>query len=382
MGEYDEGCRLVSGDIGDGGGAPPASPVTRSIPVDGYFVHVAPGLLDRLGAVVRRDAPACRYAIVTDVNVGPLYAERAAAAIGNDVCSVFPLRAGEEFKTRESWAWLTDALIENGFGRDTTIVALGGGVVGDVAGFVAATFMRGIPYIQVPTTLLAMIDAAIGGKTGVDTPAGKNLVGAIHRPATVMVDPLFLQTLPLRQLRAGMAEAFKHGIIADAGYFDRISHCTATAFTETHVAVELIARSVEIKADIVRRDELEQGPRKALNFGHTIGHAIEVACGYRILHGEAVAMGMALEAEIAERANVAQQGTASTIRDALKGAGLPSARPRELSADILLAATRTDKKARGGASQYALPVRIGEMASAASGWTVHIDDALVLEVLG
>src|SRR6185503_15205471 len=175
---------------------------------------------DRVGELVRAAASNHRVAIITDTEVGPRYASRVAAALEHNRAEAFTIAAGEYHKTRETWARLTDALIAKGFGRDTTIVALGGGVVGDVAGFVAATYMRGVPVVQVPTSLLAMVDAAIGGKTGVDTAAGKNLVGAFHQPAAVLIDPATLQTLPPAHVRAGMAEVLKHGAIADAAYFD------------------------------------------------------------------------------------------------------------------------------------------------------------------
>ena len=189
--------------------------------------------MDEAGAIIRDDSPAHRYAIITDDVVGPLYASRVSATIGTDQCSIFTIPSGEAHKTRDTWSRLTDALIERGHGRDTLIVALGGGVIGDIAGFVAATFMRGIPYMIVPTTLVAMVDAAIGGKTAVDTQAGKNLVGAFHRPTAVIVDPLILQTLSERHLRSGVAEALKHGIIADAGYFDLVTRCSANGLRQT-----------------------------------------------------------------------------------------------------------------------------------------------------
>jgi 3-dehydroquinate synthase len=256
--------------------------------------------------------------------------------------------------------------------------------VGDLAGFVAATYMRGVPYVQVPTTLLAMIDASIGGKTGVDTSAGKNLVGAFHQPSAVIVDPDLLRTLPVEHFRAGLAEAIKHGVVADAGYFRSV-----VAFAEAHPSpggagddlTDLVARSVEIKADLVRRDEREAGVRKTLNFGHTIGHAIELAADYRILHGEAVAIGMVLESELAERLGVAEPGTAALVRDAVGRASLPLAPPGKLSADAMLQATRGDKKGRAGRTEYALPRRIGEMAGGDHGWGTPVPDQLVRAVL-
>ncbi|MEJ7809924.1 MAG: 3-dehydroquinate synthase [Gemmatimonadaceae bacterium] len=360
-----------------------ASAVAARISLPTYDVTVAPGSLDSVGDVARRVAPAHRYAVVTDGNVGPLYARRVVESFAGEPLHVVDIPAGEAQKTRANWGQVTDALLDAGCGRDTTIVALGGGVVGDLAGFVAATFMRGVPYVQVPTTLLAMVDASVGGKTGVDTPAGKNLVGAFHQPVAVIVDPAVLATLPLAHRRAGLAEALKHGIIADAGYFDRTAHDPDSLWigAESDRVTALIARSIEIKADVVRRDEREGGLRKVLNFGHTLGHAIEAASGYALLHGEAVAIGMVLESELAERAGVADAGTAMRIREAVQRVGLPIDRPRAVEASSLLAATRGDKKARAGSAEYALPRRIGAMAGEERGWGIPVDERLVLEVL-
>ena len=359
------------------------TPPVHRVELATYTVSIGRGLLDALGDVVREAAPAHRYAIVTDSSVGPIYADRAVRSLGDDRTRVFTIPAGEAHKTRDTWAMLTDAMLAAGYARDTTVVALGGGVVGDVAGFVAATFMRGVPFVQVPTSLLAMLDASIGGKTGVDTPAGKNLVGAFHQPAAVIADPNVLATLPPEHLRAGLAEAIKHGVIADADHFVAVADLapSISAGTARHSA-ELIARSVAIKADVVRRDEREGGLRKVLNFGHTIGHAIELLSGYRMLHGEAVAAGMVLEARLAERLGIAEPGTADRVRQAVHRASLPSERPLEQRAEDVLVSTRTDKKVRGGVVEYALPARVGAMSGAERGWVTPVADDTVLEILG
>lgn len=345
---------------------------------------MAPGALDRAGEMVREAAPAHRYAVITDEVVGPLYAARVVESFARERVEVLTVPAGEHHKTRESWARLTDQLLGAGFGRDTTVVALGGGVVGDLAGFVAATFMRGVPVVQLPTTLLAMIDASVGGKTGVDTPAGKNLVGAFHPPALVLSDPSVLATLPPEQLRSGAAEAIKHGVIADEAYFERVTADLPALLSQPRSTkmLELIARSVEIKADVVARDEREGGVRKTLNFGHTLGHAIESESGYRLLHGEAVGIGMVLESALAEQVGVAEAGTALRIREAVERAGLPVSCPAELGADRLLSATRSDKKARRGMAEFALPRRVGAMAGEETDWSIRVDDSSVLAVLG
>ena len=367
---------MVTAAIGGGG--------ARRIALPTYDVTVGAGILERLGDIVRKVAPAHRYAIVTDSNVGPIYASRALEALGADRAKIFTVPAGEAYKTRESWARLTDELFAARFGRDSTIVALGGGVVGDLAGFVAATFMRGVPFVQVPTTLLAMIDASVGGKTGVDTPSGKNLVGAFHQPAAVVADLRTLGTLPSAELTAGMAEAIKHGVIADAAYFETVA-AVADRIDEIAVAgqqmLDLVARSIEIKSDVVARDERELGVRKILNFGHTLGHAIEHMSGYSILHGEAVAVGMVLESRIAERLGLAEPGTASRVESVVRDFGLPTSKPERMSASDVIDATHGDKKARGGKAEYALPARIGTMAAENDGWAVAVPDAVVGEAL-
>jgi len=293
--------------------------------------------------------------------------------------------AGESNKTRETWARLTDQMLAKGYGRDSAVIALGGGVVGDLAGFVAATFMRGIPVVQVPTSLMAMVDASIGGKTGVDTYLGKNLVGVFHFPAAVVVDPQVLATLPLRQMRAGIAEIVKHGVIANEAYFLEVAGSTKKLLDKdgpgSDSMLSVIVQSIEIKADIVSRDEREDGLRKTLNFGHTIGHAVELASGYSLLHGEAVAIGMALEGRLAESIGVARAGTADAITKALQAAGLPTDLPQPFERDAVLEAMRSDKKARSGKTRFALPLRIGAMAGADTGWTVSVSDDQLREVL-
>ncbi len=348
------------------------------IGIDSYAVHIGDGLLERAGDIIRSSARAHRYAIISDSNVAPLYAERLRNAAGRESTEVFTIPAGEEHKTRERWSALTDALLAAGFGRDTTILALGGGVVGDLAGFVAATYMRGVPFVQLPTTLLAMIDASIGGKTGVDTAAGKNLVGAFHRPRAVIADPAVLATLPANHLRSGLAEAVKHGAIADAAYYKKIDAALPSILAASDDAAlrTLIVRSVEIKAGIVLQDEREGGLRRNLNFGHTLGHAIELESGYTMLHGEAIAIGMILEAQLGERLGVTAAGTMQFLRDTLTRAELPVAIPSGFDAARILSATRGDKKARDGVIEYALLAEIGRAVAG-----VRAPDEMVLDLL-
>jgi 3-dehydroquinate synthase len=363
-----------------------------SIDLLGYPIVVESGCLARLGSLVGACASAHRYAVVTDDNVAPRYLapvrdaliSASPRATSSDHVQTVVIPPGEEHKTREQWAAITDALLATGCGRDTTIVAVGGGVVGDLAGFVAATYMRGIPVVQVPTTLLAMVDASVGGKTAVDTPAGKNTVGAFHPPAMVVIDPATLATLPPRELRAGFAEVIKHGVIANADEIDAVVHLAPRVLDGIEVPTvlePLIERSVRIKANVVAADEREQGLRKVLNFGHTIGHGVEAASDYTLLHGEAIAIGMVAESRLAEQAEIAEPGTASAIERVLGDVGLPTRIPREISVDRIFAAMRSDKKQRRGALEYALPKRVGEMAGESTGWGIPINDALAKSVL-
>lgn len=346
----------------------------------GSRIIVAPGALDNVGEFIRETIQPHRFAIITDSNVGPLYATRAARALGADAPVVLTMPAGEEHKTRETWGRLSDELLAHGVGRDGAIVALGGGVVGDVAGFVAATYLRGIPVVQVPTSLVAMLDASIGGKTGVDVPAGKNLIGAFHGPAVIVVDPLLLATLPSREVRGGLAEALKHGVIADPPYFAFVARQAPElrdpANAASNAMRELVERSVAIKCEIVNEDPREAGRRKVLNFGHTLGHAIEAASGYSLRHGEAIAAGMALEARLGERLGVTEAGTATAVERALLAAGL-SARTSLDSADIIRR-THGDKKKANDRIHYALPTALGRFNQ----WTTAVDDADVAAVLG
>lgn len=354
-----------------------------------YEISVAAGLLGRAGEIASAAAPAFRYAVISDSNVAPLYAARLTAQLerAGESVPVCTIPAGEAHKNRDSWATVTDQLLAAGLGRDSAIIALGGGVVCDLAGFVAATFMRGVPVVHIPTTLLSMIDASIGGKTGVDTPHGKNLVGAFHQPSAVIIDPEVLDTLPISDLRAGLAEALKHGAIADAAYFDFIAGAAPRLLAEQPRERDVLAlnhvieKSVRLKVGVVAADEREKGARKALNFGHTIGHAIELLSGFSMRHGEAVGVGMVLEAAAAEREGITDAGTAARIRHALLGAGLPVSRPAGPAVSAIMESMRGDKKNRVGAIEYAVPTHIGVMAGADDGYTVRLSDAVVAEVL-
>lgn len=379
------GGPLVGGHVVGGHGTAGLTDAARGLLP--YPVWLGAGSLTHLGHVVAAAAPAHRYVLVTDETVAGLHARVAVDALAALAAApplVVAMLPGEAHKTRDTWAAVTDRLLAAGCGRDTTIVALGGGVVGDLAGFVAATYLRGVPVVQLPTTLLAMVDASIGGKTAVDTPAGKNLVGAFHPPAAVLLDPALLATLPARDLAAGAAEALKHGVIASERHFDDVAAelpALARGAPDAGALERLVGESVAIKAAVVAADLTEQGRRKTLNFGHTLGHAVERASGYALRHGEAVALGMALESELAERLGVARAGTAARVRTACAAGGLPVTLPADLEPATVLAATRGDKKARAGRVEYALPGAVGTMAECGGRWTTPVPDDVVLAVL-
>lgn len=352
-----------------------AGPVVVTHALGQYPVYVEPGALRRLDALLLAYLGERRTAVIADATVAALFAE----SLSTRDLLTFP--AGEASKTREIWSRLTDTLLERGFGRDGALVALGGGVTGDLAGFVAATYLRGIPYIQVPTTLLAMLDASVGGKTGVDTPHGKNLIGAFHPPAAVIADPLTLRTLPERDYRAGLAEAVKHGLIADRDYFDWIEReAAALARRDPATLAHLVRRSVEIKAEVVSGDEREAGRRAILNAGHTIGHAVEHVSNYALAHGEAVAIGLVAECALAERLNLTASETRTRVTAVLVTLGLPIRLPIAMPSAPLLAAMAADKKNRRAQLRFALPKAVGTMHQGEA-WTIAAEPADVVAAL-
>ncbi len=302
-----------------------------------------------------------RRVLLTDATVDRLHGGVVRAALGIDDAAAFIVGPGESAKSIETasqaWSWLAEQRV----GRDGVVVALGGGVVGDLAGFVAATWMRGIDFIQLPTTLLAMVDSSVGGKTAINLPAGKNLVGAFHQPIAVEADLATLDTLPSREFAAGLAETLKYGAIVDPPFFEWIEASTGEllARDETALAAAVHA-SCAHKAAIVARDERETGDRAWLNFGHTFGHAIEAAGGFRdLLHGESVAIGMLLAARLSARLGLAADADAERLGRTLEGLGLPTAVPTSMDPDDLLARMRLDKKSLGGRMRLVLWRGIG-----------------------
>jgi 3-dehydroquinate synthase len=349
-----------------------------------YDVVIGEGLLARVGEFAAAAAPKARAAaVISDSNVAPLYGPQVVAAMEGALgrASLHDFPAGEANKNRERWIALTDALLEEGLGRDTIVVALGGGVTGDLAGFVAATFLRGVPVVQVPTSLVAMIDASVGGKTGVDAPAGKNLVGAFHPPVVVLADPACLATLPRSERSQGLAEAVKHGAILDAEYMAELRERAEDLLSgEPYASRWAVRRSVELKAGVVSRDERESGLREILNFGHTLGHAIEAESRFEIPHGSAVAVGMVLEARIGEAMGVTASGTADRLAEALRAMELPTELPSGMDPDRVLGWTGADKKARGGEVRYVQIAAVGSVHRDRN-WARPVAPDLVREVL-
>jgi 3-dehydroquinate synthase len=277
---------------------------------------------------------------------------------------------------------IEDQMLEAGIGRDGGIVAFGGGVVGDLAGFVAATYLRGIPFIQVPTTLLAQVDSSIGGKVGVNTRQGKNLIGAFHQPVAVLADTRLLSTLPKRQFRSGMAELIKHAIIGDSRLFDDLENDMEDLLrTPQDVLPSALLRSIRVKADVVAKDEKEGGLRKILNWGHTVGHAVEAMSRYRLFHGEALSIGMAVEATLCCRSGWLPQEDAQREIRLLEKAGLPTGIPKGMDPLALLRWTRSDKKARAGRVEYPVHDRIGSMAPLHGRYSIPVADKDVLEAI-
>ena len=300
--------------------------------------------------------------IVTNDMVGPLYAAQLAetlSSLGKTV-QVHMLPTGEQYKNLETLNTIFDALLENEYDRRTTIVALGGGVVGDMAGFAAASYMRGVPFIQIPTTLLSQVDSSVGGKTGINHPLGKNMIGAFYQPQLVLTDLNAFNTLPQKELSAGMAEVIKHGAIFDADYFAWLEHNMVELMAKDETCLtHAIVRSCEIKAEVVAGDERESGQRAILNFGHTFGHAIEAGMGYGAwLHGEAVGAGMVLAADLSQRLGMLSAEDVARIRAVVQAAGLPI-EPPKLGVDRMIEMMKLDKKAEAGQIKFILLDGIG-----------------------
>lgn len=343
------------------------SVITVELPQQSYDIAIAPGGLDHLGTWMQSLKLGKKVLLVSNPTVFQHYGDRAMASLNQAGFQVADctLPDGEQYKTLASVQTIYDAALAHYLERSSTIVALGGGVIGDMAGFAASSWLRGISFVQVPTTLLAMVDASIGGKTGVNHPKGKNLIGAFHQPRLVLIDPQVLSTLSVREFRAGMAEVIKYGVIWDAELFaeleaaDRLDQpeCLSDALMQS-----ILARSCQAKAHVVSKDEKEAGLRAILNYGHTIGHAVESLTGYSVVnHGEAVAIGMVAAGQIAVNLGLWNQPEADRQLALIEKTGLPTRLPAGLNIDEIVASLQTDKKVEAGRVRFVLPTQIGQV---------------------
>jgi 3-dehydroquinate synthase len=356
-----------------------------------YEISIAAGNLDRLGEKCRELAVGNKVMVVSNPTVFKLYGERAIASLksANFEVSFCEVPDGEQYKTLRSIELIHDRALESGLERSSTAIALGGGVIGDMTGFAASTWLRGMNVVQVPTTLLAMVDSSIGGKTGVNHPKGKNLIGAFHQPRLVVTDPDLLATLPTREFRAGMAEVIKYGIIGDPELFELLER--AAGLTQAEVDAELLAtilgRSAGAKADIVGKDEKElTGLRATLNYGHTIGHAIESVTNYTIVnHGEAVALGMVAAGRIAAELGIWTWAESARQEATIGRADLDTKLPGGINLSEIISTLKTDKKVKSGKGIFILPTHIGATKTVAyepKNSTDHqISDPLIDRVL-
>lgn len=324
-----------------------------------YDVIVQNGGLDDLGKMLKSRGLQ-NPIIVTDHNIAQFQTECVSAALNkmglNPKVIVVP--SGEAHKNLDTISELWKSFLKNGLDRKSTVIALGGGVIGDMAGFAASTYMRGIDWVGIPTTLLSMVDASLGGKTGFDLPEGKNLIGSFYPPKLVLADPQVLRTLPDAEFISGMAEVVKHGIISDPELFDLCSR--GLDWVKANLE-EIVKRAMAVKVKIIEEDPYEKGFRAALNLGHTVGHAVELVSGFELRHGEAVAIGMVVEAKYAERIGIAKIGLAQVVADVLSRLGLRTSIPKGMPSEEIIRAMRVDKKKNAGAIRFALPKEIGQV---------------------
>ena len=329
-----------------------------------YDIQVRRGLLQDVGIELTRLRCSGKVGVVTDRNLAAHYLKPVARVLKASGYNVVPivLPPGERTKTLRSIGTVMDALVEARFERSSTLLALGGGVIGDITGFAAAIYQRGIPFVQVPTSLVAQVDSSVGGKTGVDHPKGKNLIGAFNQPRAVLIDPATLRTLPEREWIAGLAEVIKYGVIEDEEFFEYVErHMPAILALSDAPVTHIVKRSCEIKARVVSEDEHEADRRRILNFGHTIGHALESLGGYRgLIHGEAVAVGMVYEADLARHLGYCDQAVVTRLRTLIEAAGLPVRIPN-VPFRALWDAMQQDKKVSAGTVYCVVPERIGSV---------------------
>ena len=340
------------------------------------------GGLDELGTLMGDLSLGKKVLLVSNQSIFRQYGERATASLesaGFEVSTCI-LPPGEQYKTLNSVQKIYNEALANRLERSSTMVALGGGVVGDVTGFAAATWLRGINVVQVPTSLLAMVDASIGGKTGVNHPSGKNLIGAFHQPRLVLIDPDVLKTLPAREFRSAMAEVIKYGVIWDAELFGKLENCKRLdqmRYVKADLLAEILIRSCQAKAEVVSKDEKESGLRAILNYGHTIGHAVESLTNYKVInHGEGVAIGMAASSHLAVELGMWDAECDRRQSALLEKAGLPAKLPAGVDVEEILNTLQLDKKVQDGKVRFVLPVRLGEAAV-----SDRVDGDVILQVL-
>jgi 3-dehydroquinate synthase len=335
---------------------------------DSYEFNVTRCGIEELGRYLSAGWSGTKLLLVTDSNVARHHLQRVSSVLEQQRldtdCVVIP--AGEETKNMQTIQNLWDSFLDAGLDRSSVVIAMGGGVVGDIVGFASATYMRGIQWVNLPTSLLAMVDACIGGKTGVDLPKGKNLVGAFHPPRYVMADVDFLETLPVEELRNGLAEVIKHGVIADPELFEI---CRQIGNYDSQDWLDIVKRAAAVKVHVINDDPYERSSRALLNLGHTLGHAIEIVSDFSVKHGEAVSIGIVAAARLSENLGVAIADLSETIQDVLKVHDLPVHIPEHLDRELVITAIKSDKKRKAGKDLLVLPVRIGEVK-----WGIPVSD--------
>lgn len=350
---------------------------------ESYDIHIGSGVTELISRSIGELELGHSYAVITDSNVEKLYGVKILRHLKNSLSNVhmisFP--AGEASKSREMKSQIEDAMFELKLGRDSAVIALGGGVVGDLAGYIAATYTRGVPYVQIPTSLVACVDSSVGGKTGIDTKFGKNLIGAFHQPRAVFIDTDTLKTLSRKEINEGLAEIIKYGIIRDRNLFGYLNDNIEGVYDlNSDVLTRIIETSCRIKADVVEKDEKESNLRKILNFGHTVGHAVEKLSDFSISHGEAISIGMVIESGIALSLTDWKTEDHEKLLLLLSRTDLPVKLPEKMDTEELLEIMKKDKKSRKGNIEMSLPGSIGNMHTENGEYGIKIPENLIKSV--